>query len=112
MPALDDRIDDLFETYVYHITTPEQWSRIKAYGLEANSDGVIPVLLTNEPKIVKKIAVETFGSADVILVKLNLCALGLNSIDELVQDPKADDSPYRRIVHQNIIGPCHLEKAG
>ncbi len=112
MPALDDRIDDLFDTYIYYITTSDQWSRIKRHGLEANSDGVIPVLLTNDPEVIKKTALETFGSSDVILIKFNLCALGLNSIGELVQDPEAGGSPYRRIVRRNIIGPCHLEKAG
>ena len=110
MPALDDRIDDLFDTYLYHITTGEQWKHIKGHGLEANSDGVIPVLLTDDPEIVRKVATGTVGLPDVILVRFNLTALGLNSIEELTADREAENEPYRRAVRRNIIGPCHLEK--
>jgi hypothetical protein len=34
MPALDDYIDDLFDTYFYHITTPQKWKKSEKKGCD------------------------------------------------------------------------------
>jgi hypothetical protein len=111
MPALDDHIDDLFDTYLYHIISPQKWQEIRTTGIEADLNGTIPVVTTNQTEIIDSVAVNDLGMDDFVIVKFNLCAVGANSIDDLEPDMAASPAvPYRRIVRRNIIGPSHLEK--
>jgi len=111
MPALDDHIDDLFDTYVYHIISPHRWQEIRTTGLEAGTDGTILVITTSQTEIIDSIAVNDLGMTDFVIVKFNLCAIGATSIDELESDLAVSPAvPYKRIVRKDIIGPSHLEK--
>jgi hypothetical protein len=109
MPALDDQIDDLFDTYLYHVTTPEMWEQIRREGLKPDKDGIIYALTTNSRDIIDHYATQRFGVTDIVVIRFNPCNLGIYP----QQEP--DDSPlpaggYIREIRANMIGPLLLEK--
>ncbi|MFH1081572.1 MAG: hypothetical protein V1766_15160 [Pseudomonadota bacterium] len=109
MPALDDQIDDLFETYFYHVTTPEMWEQIKNEGLKPDKDGIIRALTTNCRDIVDHYATRHFGAAEIVVIRFNPCNLGIYpQRDADACSPPADG--YIKEIRAKIIGPLLLEK--
>jgi hypothetical protein len=109
MPALDDHIDDLFDTYFYHVTTPEIWEQIRKEGLISDSNGMITALTTNSPDIVDRYAAQRFGGTDIVVVRFNPCNLGIYS-EKKPDDPLSSAENYMIEIRANIIGPLLLEK--
>lgn len=113
MPALDDHIDGLFDTYLYHITTPEKWAEIQKEGLKADKNGEIFALTTNKPEIVDYVAINQMGITDIVIIKFNPCNVCLQASGEIDDDNAGDSTtPYQQIIYRNIIGPPLLEKDG
>jgi hypothetical protein len=109
MPALDDQIDDLFDTYFYHVTTPEVWEQIREDGLRSDTNGMITVLTTNHPVIIDRYASQRFGVTDIVVIRFNPCNLGI------YPQQAPDGSPlqaggYIQEIRANMIGPLLLEK--
>jgi hypothetical protein len=108
MPALDDHIDDLFDTYLYHVTTPEMWEQIRREGLKPDKDGIIYAITTNCEDIVNNYALQR-GVTDIVVIRFNPCNLGM------YPERKADACSlpadgYVREIRAKIIGPLLLEK--
>ena len=113
MPALDDHIDSLFDTYFYHITTPEKWAEIQKEGLKADENGRIFALTTNKTEIVDYVAINQMGIIDIVIIKFNPCNVGLQASGKIDDDNAGDSTtPYQKIIYRNIIGPPLLEKDG
>lgn len=109
MPALDDQIDDLFETYFYHVTTPEMWEQIRQEGLRADKNGIIPVLTTNHPVVVNHYAAQRFDGADIVVIRFNPCNLGIYA-EKQPDDLSFPADNYIIEIRANMIGPLLLEK--
>jgi len=109
MPALDDHIDDLFDTYFYHVTTPEMWEQIRNEGLRSDRDGVITALTTNHPVIVDRYAAQRLGEADIVVIRFNPCNLGIYA-EKQPDDLSLPTDSYRIEIRKNLIGPLLLEK--
>ena len=109
MPALDDHIDDLFDTYFYYVTTPEMWEQIRREGLKPDKDGIIYAITTNCEDIVDHYAMQRFGMMDIVVIRFNPCNLGI--YPERAADacsPSAEG--YVKEIRANMIGPLLLEK--
>jgi hypothetical protein len=109
MPALDDQIDDLFDTYFYHVTTPEMWEQIRKEGLRSDTNGIISALTTNHPVIINHYAAQHFDGADIVILRFNPCNLGIC----LEKQPDGLSLPvenYMIEIRTNLIGPLLLEK--
>jgi hypothetical protein len=109
MPALDDQIDDLFETYFYHVTTPGMWERIRTEGLRCGANGTIRALTTNHPVIVGRYAAQHLDGADVVVIRFNPCNLGMHKQIE-PDDLSLPADRYLIEIRANMIGPLLLEK--
>ena len=109
MPALDDQIDDLFDTYFYHITTPEMWEQIRKEGLRADKNGNISALTTNHPDIVNQYAMQRFDATDIVIIRFNPCNLGIYPEKES-NAPSLQADSYIVEIRTNLIGPLLLEK--
>jgi hypothetical protein len=109
MPALDDQIDDLFDTYFYHVTTPEMWEQIRKEGLRADKNGNISALTTNHPDIVNQYATQRFDATDIVIIRFNPCNLGIYPEKESNAPSLRADS-YIVEIRTNLIGPLLLEK--
>lgn len=109
MPALDDHIDDLFETYFYHVTTPEMWEQIRREGLKPDKDGIIHALTSNCEDIVNHYAIQRFGATDIVVIRFNPCNMGIYPQQAPDGSPLPADDHIREI-RTNMIGPLLLEK--
>jgi hypothetical protein len=108
MPALDDYIDDLFDTYFYHITTPQNWEVIKKEGLRSGKDGTIQVITTNDPAIIDTVARNHMGMTEYVVIRFCPCDLGLYPVK---LEPPFDSSPesHMTTVRTSVIDPLVLE---
>ncbi|MBA4397717.1 MAG: hypothetical protein C0394_10115 [Syntrophus sp. (in: bacteria)] len=109
MPALDDQIDDLLDTYFYHVTTPERWEQISKEGLRPDTDGIIPALTTNHPAIVNHYAARHLEGMDIVVIRFNPCNLGIYP----EKQPDNLSLPYENYmmeIRTSVIGPLLLEK--
>jgi hypothetical protein len=109
MPALDDHIDDLLDTYFYHVTTPEMWEQIRREGLKPDKDGIIRALTTNRQDVVDHYAAQRYGPTDIVVIRFNPCSLGIylrTKADACTSS--ADD--YVMEIRTTVIGPLLLEK--
>jgi hypothetical protein len=109
MPALDDQIDDLFDTYFYHVTTSEMWEQIRKEGLRADQHGNISALTTNHPDIVNHYAAQRFDGTDIVVIRFNPCNLGIYPEKES-NAPSLRADHYIVEIRTNLIGPLLLEK--
>jgi hypothetical protein len=109
MPALDDQIDDLFETYLYHVTTPDLWEQIREEGLRSGRNGRITALTTNHPEIVDRYAAQRFGGTDIVVIRFNPCNLGIY-MEKQPDDPSLPADSYIIEISASLIGPLLLEK--
>ena len=109
MPALDDQIDDLFNTYFYHVTTSEMWEQIRKEGLRADKNGNIFALTTNHPDIVNHYAAQRFDGTDIVVIRFNPCNLGIYPEKESTAPSLCADH-YIVEIRTNLIGPLLLEK--
>ena len=108
MPALDDYIDDLFDTYFYHVTTPQKWEEIKKDGLRPGRDGSIQVITTDNPAIIDNVARTHMGMTEYVVIRFCPCDLGLYPVK---LEPPCDSSPesHMTTVQTSVIGPLLLE---
>jgi hypothetical protein len=109
MPALDDHIDDLLDTYFYHVTTPDIWEQIKKEGLRSGANGMITALTTNDAVIINHYASQRFDGSDIVVVRFNPCNVGLYP----KRKPEVISSQAENFIIEikaNIIGPLLLEK--
>ena len=109
MPALDDHIDDLFETYFYHVTTPEMWEQIRTEGLRPNKDGIIQALTTNRQDVIDDYTTQRYGTADIVVIRFNPCNLGIYTTTKADPGSSSADA-YLTEIRVNVIGPLLLEK--
>jgi hypothetical protein len=109
MPALDDQIDDLFDTYFYHVTTPEMWEQIRKEGLRADKNGNISALTTNHPDIVNQYATQRFDATDIVIIRFNPCNLGIY-LEKQPDGLSLSAENYIIEIRTNLIGPLLLEK--
>lgn len=109
MPALDDQIDDLFDTYFYHVTTPEVWEQIKKEGLKSDTNGLICALTTNHPVIVNHYAAQRFGGTDIVVIRFNPCNLGIYP-EKQSEGLSLPADNYIIEIRTDLIGPLLLEK--
>jgi len=109
MPALDDHIDELFDTYFYHVTTPELWEQIRKEGLRSDTNGIITALTTNHPDIVNQYATQRFDGTDIVVIRFNPCNLGIYPEKQPDDFSLQADSCIIEI-RTNLIGPLLLEK--
>lgn len=109
MPALDDQIDELFDTYFYHVTTPEMWDQIRKEGLRSDTNGIILALTTNHPAIVDHYAAQRFDGTDIVVIRFNPCNLGIYR----ERQPGGLSLPADNHIIEiraDLIGPLLLEK--
>jgi hypothetical protein len=109
MPALDDQIDELFDTYFYHVTTPEMWEQIRKEGLRADKNGNISALTTNHPDIVNHYAAQRFDGTDIVVIRFNPCNLGIY-LEKQQDGLSLSAENYIIEIRTNLIGPLLLEK--
>lgn len=109
MPALDDHIDGLFETYFYHVTTPQMWEKIRQEGLRSDANGIITALSTNNPVIVNHYASQHFEGTDIVVIRFNPCNLGIYP-EKQPDNLSLPSEDYMVEVRTNLIGPLLLEK--
>ena len=109
MPALDDQIDDLFDTYFYHVTTPELWEQIRKEGLRSDTYGIITALTTNHPVIVNHYASQRFDGTDIVVIRFNPCNLGIYPEKQPAGLSLQADN-YIIEIRTNLIGPLLLER--
>lgn len=109
MPALDDHIDELFETYFYHVTTPQNWQKIRHEGLKPDHNGVICALSTNRRDIVDRFAAQLTDADKIVVVRFNPCNLGLYP-EKVSSDCDGSVESYLFRIKANVIGPLLLEK--
>jgi hypothetical protein len=109
MPALDDHIDDLFDTYFYYVTTPEMWEQIRREGLKPDKDGIIYAITTNCEDIIDHYAMQRFGMTDIVVIRFNPYNLGI--YPERAADACSSSAEgYVKEIRANMIGPLLLEK--
>lgn len=109
MPALDDQIDDLLDTYYYHVTTPEMWKKIQNEGLRSGTNGIISVLTTNHPVVLNRYAAQRFDGTDMVVIRFNPCNLGIYT-KKPPYDLSLPVSSQVVEIKTNLIGPLLLEK--
>lgn len=108
MPALDDYIDDLFDTYYYHITTPQKWEEIRKEGLRSGKDGTIQVITTDNLAIIDTVARNHMGMTEYVVIRFCPCDLGLYSVKMETPSDSLPES-YMTVVRTIVIDPLLLE---
>jgi hypothetical protein len=109
MPALDDQIDELFDTYFYHVTTSEMWEQIRKGGLRADKNGNISALTTNHPDIVNHYVAQRFNATDIVIIRFNPCNIGIY-MEKQPDGLSLSADNYMIEIRTNLIGPLLLEK--
>lgn len=109
MPALDDHIDELFDTFFYYVTTPENWEQIREEGIRPDERGLIQALTTNRLDLVDEYARQRYGAVDILVIRFNPCNLGIYP-HQSPHDPLLSVDDYITEIRANVIGPLLLEK--
>lgn len=109
MPALDDHIDELFDTYFYYVATPDQWEKIRQEGIRPDENGIIPALTTNGREFVERFAMQRYGTTDVVVIRFNPCSLGMDA-QRTLHDPSLPAGGSLMEIRAKRIGPLLLEK--
>jgi hypothetical protein len=108
MPALHDYIDDLFDTYFYHVTTPQKWEEIRKEGLRSGQDGTIQVITTDNPAIIDAVARNHMGMTEYVVIRFCPCDLGLYPVK--LEPPRDSSSEsHMTTVRTSVIDPLVLE---
>ncbi|MEI7589969.1 MAG: hypothetical protein WCJ49_01425 [Deltaproteobacteria bacterium] len=104
MPALDDHIDIILDTYFFYITTTDGWRKIQQAGITPDADGCISVLTMNDSQLAHRFANEYFDTDNFVVLRFNPCNCGIYPSTEEIIDAQIVRIPI------TIIGPNLIEK--